>query len=150
MTYRGLDVFEWGYGAHVNRLPSYVCFLAAAASVLVVPAPTILVDLIGSDVWASLALFVVVAVVLFMLLIVLGLAAGKVGLPFGLSVERSAQPAGEQDARLDSLADELRMLREADERLFERIGSLAQLLQNASERIVRLEREQPSDPELPL
>jgi hypothetical protein len=120
-----------------KRLPPYLCVLAAAILVIVVPPPAKLVDLIGSDTWARLGLAALVTLVLFMLLVVLGLAAGKVGLPFGLSLERSDPPA------TATLVTELNALREADQRIFERIGELATLLEFASERITLLEDDQP-------
>ncbi|MDX6720060.1 MAG: hypothetical protein QOJ63_2314 [Solirubrobacteraceae bacterium] len=128
------------YGWRVKRLLPYGCLLAAAALAFLVRPPAKLVELIGPPaIWSRLCLLVVVGVVLFMFLVVLGLAAGKVGLPFGLSLERSPEPAGAGIEALEALAREILELRRADERVFERVGAVAALLERASEQIAALE-----------
>lgn len=121
-----------------ERSLPYACVPAAAILVLVIPPPAKLAAWIGSDVWARLGLGTVVTLVLFMLLMMLGLAAGKVGLPLGLSLERGDPSA------TTALASDLEALRAADERIFERFGQMATLLESAFERITLLEDHLPA------
>lgn len=123
----------------MKRALPYGCIVVAAIAVIVLPPPAKLVALIGSDVWARLGLGVLVVVILFMLLIVLGLAAGKVGLPFGLSLEGGEPDGGPGAAGIAALAAELGALRQADERLFERIGAIGELLEHQDGRVTLLE-----------
>jgi hypothetical protein len=106
-------------------------------AILVAP-PTRLTTFIGSETWASIGMGLICFVALFLILIVLGLAAGKVGLPFGLSVEvGTATVSGATSATLTTHLDELR---KADERLFIRIGELTTVLSQALYRLRELEQ----------
>ena len=100
--------------------------------------PPKLVSLVGSDFWARGALWFTVSVALFFLLVVLGVAGGKVGMPFGFSIERS-----KEDDVVALVSSELAELRAADKQIAERsVRSLA-LLEQALERIADLEAEKP-------
>jgi hypothetical protein len=120
----------------MKRLLPYGCPIVAALLVIFVAPPPKLVTLIGSETWARLGLWVLVTVVLFMGLIGLGLSAGKVGLPFGLSLEHAPVLGG---PAIEALAADLKALREADERIFERLGRLAELLERTVQRTTLVE-----------
>lgn len=121
----------------MKRLLPFGCPIVAAVLVIFIAPPPKLVTLISSDTWARLGLWVLVTVVLFMGLIGLGLSAGKVGLPFGLSLERPPEPIA---PAIDTLAAELRALREADERIYERLGRLTDLLERTVQRTTLVEQ----------
>lgn len=127
------------------------CVLAAALLVALEPPPRKLVDFIGSDVWTRLGLFVLVTIVLLGFLIAFGLLAGKVGLPFGISLESAeAEPRiADQTDALEALLQELQALRHADERIFERIGGLTSVIEASLERIAQLERRVLAPPRRP-
>lgn len=102
------------------------CLLASAALVVFVAPPVKLEHFIGNAFWARLALGVIVFLVLYAILAALGLVAGKIGLPFGLTFERDrTEPS---IGGLVSLGAELRGLKDSDERIFKDLEALTSVL----------------------
>jgi len=104
----------------------------SALLVALLAPPSRLVSFIGSDVWARLGLGLVVFMAMYGVLIAVGLMTGKVVMPFGVSIENGGPQVG-------LLSEELIRFRETDERVFERLGELNQLLASALSRIQTLE-----------
>jgi hypothetical protein len=121
-----------------TRVLPYACLVAAALMAILVAPPTRLTTFIGSETWASIGMGLICFVALFLILIILGLAAGQVGLPFGLSV--GAGNTAVSDVTSASLTTHLDELRKADERLFMRIGELTTVLSQALHRLQELEQ----------
>ena len=120
------------------RILPYACLVGTVLMAALVPPPTKLVTFVGSDIWTRLALGLVSFMALFLVLIILGLAAGKVGLPFGLSLETGTAAMSSETTA--ALVAELAELRQADERLFVNIGELTTLLRQTLERLQDVER----------
>jgi hypothetical protein len=75
-----------------RKVAPYLCLAAAVVLVSVQSPPDKLVDFIGSDFWARLALGLLVFLCLYGLLLALGIATGSVSFPGGAGIG-SAQGA---------------------------------------------------------
>jgi hypothetical protein len=112
--------------------------------VVAVDPPEKLVSFIGSSTWARLALGLIVFLSLNMVLSALGLADGKIQLPFGLGIEKTHSEQSEL-AGLVALGSQLASLQEAETKRFDRVEELAHLQEATVERLDELERQAPSD-----
>jgi biotin-(acetyl-CoA carboxylase) ligase len=90
----------------------------------------------------------VLGLLVFLALIVvlsaLGLADGKIELPFGIGIDKSRNDSAEL-AGLVALGNQLAALQQAESKRFDRTEELAQLVQEAIARLDELERLIPKD-----
>lgn len=128
-----------------SKLAPWGCLVGAALLVVLTPPPTALSEFMGSVVWARLGLGVVVFAALYAILMALGITEGKIGLPFGLSFERTNSPTNTQISLLITLDAELRALRDADARIFHHLSEIAALQSLLAERLREVEGDLSND-----
>ncbi len=122
-----------------RKAAPFGCLIASVLLVLIASPPSALVDLLGSDFWARLALGVIVFLCLYLLLIALGVLTGKVVLPFGVSIAK--EESKEANAAVLALAAQLRALHESDKELFTRLSEMAKLAEESAVRLEEIERQ---------
>jgi hypothetical protein len=127
-----------------QRAAPYGCLVASIVLVVVVDPPEKLVSFVGSSTWARIALALLVFLSLNIVLSALGLADGKIQLPFGLGIDKTGNERTDL-AGLVALGSQLTVLREAETKRFDRVEELAQLQEATVERLDEIERRTRSD-----